>query len=54
VSVLQAPDVWVNDENGRNYLNLPLNRVAGGMGDSVPRRLAGCWLLAALQAPEMA
>jgi len=39
VSLAGAPDVWVNDENGRNYLSLPLNRVAGGMGDSVPRRL---------------
>ncbi|MFZ1663618.1 MAG: glycosyltransferase family 4 protein [Paracoccaceae bacterium] len=46
VSLAGAPDVWVNDENGRNYLNLPLNRVAGGMGDSVPRRLLTALLAA--------
>jgi glycosyltransferase involved in cell wall biosynthesis len=46
VSLAGAPDVWVNDQNGRNYLNLPLNRVAGGMGDSVPRRLLSAILAA--------
>ena len=38
VTLAGSPDVWVNEETGHDYLNLPLNRVAGGQG-ALPLRL---------------
>lgn len=38
VSLAGSPDVWVNEATETDYLNLPINQVAGG-GGSVPRRL---------------
>jgi glycosyltransferase involved in cell wall biosynthesis len=42
VSLAGSPDVWVNEGNEADYINLPINRVAGGNG-GLPRRL---WALA--------
>jgi glycosyltransferase involved in cell wall biosynthesis len=42
VSLAGSPDVWVNEGNEADYLNLPINRVAGGNG-GLPSRL---WALA--------
>lgn len=42
VTLAGSPDVWVNERTGHDYLNLPLNRVAGGQG-ALPLRL---WALA--------
>lgn len=39
VTLAGSPDVWVNDRTAIPYLNLPINRVAGG-GGALPFRLA--------------
>lgn len=38
VTLAGSPDVWVNENTGQDFLNLPLNQVAGGRG-SLPMRI---------------
>ncbi len=45
VSLAGAPDVWVNAGTEPDYLDLPINRVAGG-GGSLPRRVFATFLAA--------